>query len=425
MAKTFAIVGAAFLAVALVGCAGRPSGNLVVVSASAPGASAVDMMVATTRADSPVAPGVMFNGERAHGLAFADIVVSIPPDETRKIGEVQWPSTIPGDPAHDFVTLRADRLDLDHAKAAFDQRLRAGPTRHVLLFVHGYNTRFEEAVYRFAQITHDSGAQVLPVLFTWPSRGKLFDYIYDRESATYSRDGLEAVLQALAKDPNVESISMLAHSMGNFVAVEALRQMAIRDRKLSPKITDIMLAAPDLDFDVFRREIAEIEASDKNPPVTLFVSQDDYALLASRRLAGDEPRLGAIDPNAEPYRSELEKARVNVIDLSKVQSEELVEPRQVRDQRSRAGDRPAPRRRPDLDRRQADARRTPRRRRTRGGRHARQGGDAGDFGAGGDHRSQHPRDPGGPGGRIGRERRGRRAIASRGRRTMNPPRSVG
>ncbi len=322
MKKAFAFAGVALLALALVGCAGRPSGNLVVVSASAPGASSVDMLVATTRSDNPVAPGVMFNGERAHGLAFADIVVSIPPDETRKIGDVQWPSTIPGDPAHDFVTLRADRLDLKEAKAAFDQRLRAGPTRHVLLFVHGYNTRFEEAVYRFAQITHDSGAQVLPVLFTWPSRGKLFDYVYDRESATYSRDGLEAVLQALAKDPNVESISILAHSMGNFVAVEALRQMAIRDRKLSPKIKDIMLAAPDLDFDVFRREIAEIEASDKNPPVTLFVSQDDYALLASRRLAGDEPRLGAIDPNAEPYRSELEKARVNVIDLSKVKSDD-------------------------------------------------------------------------------------------------------
>lgn len=322
MTRTFAIAGAALAALVLVGCAGRPTGNLVVVSASAPGASAVDMMVATTRSDNPVAPGVMFNGERARGLAFADIVVSIPPDATRKIGDVQWPSAIPGDPARDFVTLRADRLDLDQAKAAFDQRLRAGPTRHVLLFVHGYNTRFEEAVYRFAQITHDSGAQVLPVLFTWPSRGRLFDYVYDRESATYSRDGLEAVLQALAKDPNVESISILAHSMGNFVAVEALRQMAIRDRKLSPKIKDIMLAAPDLDFDVFRREIAEIEASDKNPPVTLFVSQDDYALLASRRLAGDEPRLGAIDPNAEPYRSELEKARVNVIDLSKVQSDD-------------------------------------------------------------------------------------------------------
>jgi esterase/lipase superfamily enzyme len=198
------------------------------------------------------------------------------------------------------------------------------PKRHVLLFVHGYNTRFEEAVYRLAQIAHDSDAPVVPVLFTWPSRGKLLDYVYDRESATYSRDALESVLQEMAKDPNVESISILAHSMGNFVAVEALRQMAIRNRGLPPKIKDIMLAAPDIDVDVFRREIAEIEASDKSPPVTLFVSQDDRALAFSRRLAGDEPRLGAIDPNVEPYRSILEEAHVQVVDLTKVKSDDSV-----------------------------------------------------------------------------------------------------
>ncbi len=140
----------------------------------------------------------MFSGERAPGLAFADIAVSIPPDSVRKIGEVQWPSTPPGDPARDFVTVRADRLDLKQAVAAFNGRLlKLKPSdRHVLLFVHGYNTRFEEAVYRFAQIAHDAGAPVVPVLFTWPSRGRLFDYVYDRESATYSRDALEALLQA-------------------------------------------------------------------------------------------------------------------------------------------------------------------------------------------------------------------------------------
>jgi esterase/lipase superfamily enzyme len=282
------------------------------------------MLVATTRSDDAVPPGVMFGGERAHGLAFADIAVSIPPDSVRKIGEVQWPSTIPGDPAHDFVTLRADRLDLKQAIAAFDQRLRVAPTRHVLLFVHGFNTRFEEAVYRFAQIAHDAGAPVVPVLFTWPSRGKLFDYVYDRESATYSRDALEAVLQAMVKDPSVASISILAHSMGNFVAIEAIRQMTIRNRSLSPKIADIMLAAPDIDVDVFRRDVAEIEASGRSAPITLFVSQDDHALDVSRRLAGDEPRIGAVDPTVEPYRSILEKAHVNVVDLTALKSDDVI-----------------------------------------------------------------------------------------------------
>jgi esterase/lipase superfamily enzyme len=274
------------------------------------------MLVATTRAPVAEPPGVMFGGERAIGLAFADIAVSIPPDVVRKIGEVQWPASPPGNPAREFVTTRADRMDLKQARANFDQRLAKTPSRHVLIFVHGYNTRFEEAVYRFAQVTHDAHADVVPVLFTWPSRGRALEYLYDRESANYSRDALEAVLQAVVDDPNVASVSMLSHSLGNFVAVEALRQMAIRHHGLSSKIKDIMLASPDIDVDVFRRQIAEIEIDDKQPPVTLFVSQDDHALGISKLLAGDEPRLGAVDPTAEPYRGILERAHVHVVDLT-------------------------------------------------------------------------------------------------------------
>jgi esterase/lipase superfamily enzyme len=309
------------LVLALAACAGRPTGNLIAVSVPAPGTSTVQMLVATTRA-SASEPGVMFNGERAHGLAYADIAVSIPPDSVRKVGDVEWPASVPGDPAHDFVTLRAERLDLQQVKSAFDARLPKRSAAHVLLFVHGYNTRFEEAVYRFAQIVHDAGAPVVPVLFTWPSRGNLLSYVYDRDSATYSRDALEAVMQAMVDDPKVGEISILAHSMGNFVTVEALRQMTIRNHSLSPKIKDIMLASPDIDFEVFRREIAEIRKSENDPPVTLFVSNDDQALSVSKLLAGGEPRLGDIDPLAEPFNSNLKKAHVNVIDLSAMKSDD-------------------------------------------------------------------------------------------------------
>jgi esterase/lipase superfamily enzyme len=319
--RTLALLLLAALAVG--GCAGRPLGDLVPIATSGPCANCVELLVATTRADAIEPPaGVMFSGERGRGLRFADIVVSIPPDNGRKAGEVQWPASPPGDPARDFVTLRAEKLDLKEAIATFDRRIATAPQRHVLLFVHGYNTRFEEAVYRFAQIVHDSGAPVLPVLFTWPSRGRLLDYVYDRDSATYSRDALEAVLATMVKDARVNSISILAHSMGNFLAIESLRQMAIRNRGLSPKIRDIMLASPDIDFDVFRRQVAEIEASDKNPPITLFVSQDDRALAFASRIAGAAPRLGAIDPTVEPFRSTLEKSKVHVVDLTKLDSDD-------------------------------------------------------------------------------------------------------
>jgi len=307
--------------VGLAGCAERPTGNLIEVGARAPDASLVDMLVATTRA--PVNDqGVMFGGERAHGLRFADIAVSIPSDATRKIGEIQWPASVPGDPSKDFVTRSARILDLADARADFDLRVDKSAAHDVLVFVHGYNTRFEEAVYRFAQIAHDSRADIVPVLFTWPSRGKALSYFYDRESANYSRDALEAVLQAMVDDKHVGKISVLAHSLGNYVAVEALRQMAIRNKGLSPKIKDVMLASPDIDFDVFRREIAEIEKDGKAPPFTLFVSQDDKALGLSQLIAGDEPRLGAVNPAEQPYRGILEQANVHVVDLTEVASDD-------------------------------------------------------------------------------------------------------
>jgi esterase/lipase superfamily enzyme len=237
---------------------------------------------------------------------------------------VQWPSSRPGNPATDFVTLSAQTVPAAEARAAFDKRVVATPGHSVLVFVHGYNTRFEEAVYRFAQVAHDSGADVVPVLFTWPSRGRALQYLYDRESANYSRDALEAVLREIVKDPKVQEVSILAHSMGNLVAVEALRQMAIRDRGISPKIKNIMLAAPDIDFDVFRRQLAEIDAGGKHAPITLFVSQDDRALSISQLVAGDEPRLGAVDALNEPYKDILARAHVNVVDLTKVASDDSI-----------------------------------------------------------------------------------------------------
>jgi len=297
------------------GCSSRPYGTLV-AGTSAPDASRVDLLVATTRAPVLEPPGVMFGGSRGRGMDFADIVVSIPPASARRPGDVPLPSSLPGDPERDFVILRADRMDLAQAKANFDARVRRTPGRRVLIFVHGFNTRFEEAVYRFAQIVYDARVDVAPVLFTWPSGGNVTDYVYDRDSAVYSRDAFEVLLQALVKDPNVDSISILAHSMGNYLAMESLRQMSIRDRGLSPKIRDVMLASPDIDVDVFRRQIAEIDAGPRPAQFTLFIARDDRALGLSSFLARDSTRLGSLDPNKEPYRSILAQGRVQVIDLT-------------------------------------------------------------------------------------------------------------
>ena len=310
------IIVCALLAVP-VGCGGRPKDVLTPVRDSSPNATKVNMLITTTRSRSSI-PGEMFNGERALAPAFADITVSIPPSSVRKVGEVAWPKKLPSNPNTDFATLKAEEITRDDAKKWLSASVRKSRDGSVLVFIHGFNNRFEDSVYRFAQIVQDSGVHSAPVLVTWPSRGSLLAYGYDRESTNYTRNALETLFQYLARDPEVKEVSILAHSMGNWLALEALRQMAIRNGRLPAKFKNVMLASPDVDVDVFRQQI--VDMGEQHPKFTLFVSRDDRALAVSRRVWGDVARLGAIDPEQAPYKKELEDNQITVIDLTKVKA---------------------------------------------------------------------------------------------------------
>jgi esterase/lipase superfamily enzyme len=299
----------------LVGCASRPYATLLPVAATVPDAHIVDMLVATTRAPSPV-PGVVFAGKRGTGLSVENIVVSIPPDTVRKPGAVIYPRQNPGNPAKEFVTLKVAPLDQAGASAWYDRV--AGPRRRVLIFVHGFNSTYEESVFRFAQISHDTGVNAAPILFTWPSQGSIFGYLYDRESANFSRDSLEQIIAETANNPDVGEVTLMAHSMGSWLAMEALRQYAIRTGKLPDKLRNVVLAAPDLDVDVFHEQLDEIgSASDR---ITIFTSQDDRALLVSRRLSGGVQRLGTVDLTRPEVQAQFQKRGIAVVDLSSIQA---------------------------------------------------------------------------------------------------------
>lgn len=306
------LIAALPLCLSLMGCAGLPKGVLAPVEVTVPRTSQVNLLVATTRAPSSE-PGVLFSGERGEALQSTELTVSIPPPENRQVGQVQWPKMLPPNPATDFATTGVRRLsNLGEIRGWVKRHLPR--SRRVLIFVHGFNTRYEDAVYRFAQIVHDSRADVAPILFTWPSRGNVLDYAYDRESTNYSRTQLEEVLRQAARDPMVGEVTIMAHSMGSWLVVEALRQMAIRDGRVAPTIRNVILASPDIDVHVFRKQW--LEQGPQRPKLTLFVSQDDKALDVSRLIGGAVDRLGQIDPAAEPYKSELEKAGVTVLDLT-------------------------------------------------------------------------------------------------------------
>ena len=308
-------VVAALAAVALLaGCAARhETGFLDPVAETAAGATDHTLLVATTR-ERDARPGTLFNGERAQPLGYAAVTVSIPQSHTA--GEIEWPTTPPGNPKSDFVVRQAGYLESEKEfiRTLNAQLAKRPPgSRKVLLFIHGYNTMFAEGLYRFAQVVHDSQSAAVPVLFTWASRGKIGAYVYDTNSATTARDDLEHTVRLLFAS-DADQINILAHSMGNWVTVEALRQIKISGRMpRMAKLGSIFLADADIDMDVFKSQMRRFGKPGR--PFYVVISKDDKALQFSDLIAGGTGRLGS-DQNVE----ELAALGATVIDLTDVKA---------------------------------------------------------------------------------------------------------
>ncbi|WP_375308868.1 alpha/beta hydrolase [Bradyrhizobium sp. A11] len=147
----------------------------------------------------------------------------------------------------------------------------------VLLFIHGYNVPFQDAIFKAAQIAYDANFAGSTLVFSWPSAGDWKKYDYDRESAEYSIGDLLQILRLLNGEIGQKRLYIVAHSLGNHVLVGALQQAALS--KVTLNISELVLAAPDVDKHVFIKKANDIRTIAKN--MTMYVSSADKALLVS------------------------------------------------------------------------------------------------------------------------------------------------
>ncbi|HEY1941601.1 MAG TPA: alpha/beta fold hydrolase [Roseiarcus sp.] len=279
-------------------------------SAAAPTARPVQLFVASTRKGETGAAEQALSTGGAH---FALDIMTIPPGHhAGSIEEPMWGAAN----ARDHIVLAQERkLDADEFRAELASHVsgRIGVNRDVLVLVHGFNTGFEEARDRAAQIVADSRFGGVAVLFTWPTKQQLFGYVSDKDNATASRDALQNLLQQIAATPGVGKVHVLAHSMGGWIAMEALRQESISgDRDLNGHLGEVMLASPDIDLDVFAAQMSHLRPA----KVTVFATANDKALSLSSAIAESRQRVGAINPSSPVDREKLEKLGAKVYDLS-------------------------------------------------------------------------------------------------------------
>ncbi len=222
-----------------------------------------------------------YGNRRARELYTGTCTVSIP--KTHKKGQIKgslWQKLIQWDASYGDLELK-ETLHLQEGE--FWDRINelfaplVSEEKQALIFIHGYNTSFEEASIRAAQLAVDLAHPGITAFFSWPSKGKLLGYLSDEASIQYSEEYIADFLTKFAKHTEVERIHIIAHSMGNRGLLEAINIIHRR----SPEIAfgQIILAAPDVDADVFHQKAEAYTLVSEQ--TTLYISSKDKAVHAS------------------------------------------------------------------------------------------------------------------------------------------------
>jgi esterase/lipase superfamily enzyme len=252
----------------------------------------------TNRKPNATADG--FTNERHHALTLGRVDVFVP--ETHRFGEI----------GSSFLTrlsrfdLRNDRLRVQHLEmqerddffCEIQQAMQAarndGDTPHAVVFLHGYNVSFEETAIRAAQIGFDLKVAGATAFFGWPSRDSALSYPADEASIEASEGAIVRFLVDFTQHCGAEKVHLIAHSMGNRGLLRSLQRIAA-DTQTQGKVKfgQVMLAAPDVDRDLFL-DLARLypEHAERT---TLYASDGDLAVHLAAKMH-EAPRAGYFLP---------------------------------------------------------------------------------------------------------------------------------
>ena len=182
------------------------------------------------------------------------------------------------DGAKHYIFRDYDELD----EAEFGVAL-AGQKR-AFVYIHGYQESLITAAFRAAQIKAVGDFDGQALIFSWPSiKGISADnYFKAQDNAANSAEALKDFLRLLSRELSTPELHVIAHSMGNFALLNALKHAADAPPEEGGIALDqIMMAAPDVSSVEFKSLISELRANSRG--ATMYASRSDVALRASRR----------------------------------------------------------------------------------------------------------------------------------------------
>ena len=321
-----------YLTLLLVGCSSTPklmpTPNIYADGGSYPESSVlpglksnqVDLLYVTDRAPEMTADGKLEYGSgRSASVGFGSAIVEIGNDlswqELLAITEASPRTTSPKiqvtsrtelgrfpSTPHPFLVVNGKARENPKVQAEYKQmasvfrkeinrRMAQTGSNEVHIFIHGYNNSFDWAAASLAEIWHFLGRQGTPLLYSWPAaHGGMFGYFVDRESGEFTIYHLKNLVRLLASFPEVERINIISHSRGTAVTTTALRELIIEARAAGHdprklyRIENLIMAAPDLDFDVVRQRFMAEKIGPAFGKITVYTTDSDKALGLSQTL---------------------------------------------------------------------------------------------------------------------------------------------
>jgi esterase/lipase superfamily enzyme len=270
---------------------------------------------------------ISYGAERARRLELGRALVTVP--KTHQVPNIERPFAVRipftnitvyeqvEDPKHHFTLRELKALTREQFLELVRERIRGSVAfrDQAVVFVHGYNTAFEYAVFRTAQMAYDLKFDSASFLYSWPSEAGITGYGYDRESSEQAEPYLREYLELVVRETGAKSVSVIAHSMGNMPLLRVLQALG---PSLPPgvQLNQIILAAPDVDRNLFENLAANIMQYGRG--VTLYCSSNDRAMAVARRVAGGVPRAGDV-----PADGPIVLAGIDTIDVSQTSTDYL------------------------------------------------------------------------------------------------------
>ncbi|MBS0521337.1 MAG: alpha/beta hydrolase [Proteobacteria bacterium] len=212
----------------------------------------------------------------------------------------------------------------------------SNPGRNLLVFIHGFDNSFENAITRAAfnrewfAASGVAGADTTVVAFTWPSAGRLITLpfpsaAYRIDQTTAGQSGLHLMSFFANLEPIIAAarrqgsrVFLLAHSMGNWALQAAVESWFAHGNGDAHLFDEALLAAADEIYTTFEFEPSgRLSALDRLATrISTYYSEEDAVLKLSMAVNIGAKRLGQDGPHNRSDTTEFPPATYRMVDCT-------------------------------------------------------------------------------------------------------------